>query len=44
MDQPEGESENGPHTTDEEKSLIFQLENASISAETEIEIMQCAVA
>ena len=44
MDQPKGESGSGPHLTNEEKSLIFQLENASISAETKIEIIQCAVA
>ena len=43
-DQPKGENESGPHPTNEEKSLIFQLENASISTETKIEIMQCAVA
>ena len=44
MDQSKGESESGPHPTDEEKSLICQLQNASILAETKIEIMQCAVA
>ena len=44
MDQPKGESESGPHPTNEDKSLIFQLKNASILAETNIEIMQCAVA
>ena len=44
MDQPKGESESGPHPTNEEKSLIFQLRNASILAETKIQIMQCAVA
>ena len=44
MDQPKGESESGPHHTNEEKSLIVQLRNGSISAETKIEIMQCAVA
>ena len=43
-DQPKGESESGPHPTNKEKSLIFQLENASILAETKIEIMQHAVA
>ena len=44
MDQPKGESESGPHHTNEEKSLIVQLRNASILAETKMEIMQCAVA
>ena len=44
MDQPKGESESGPHHTNEEKSLIFQLRNASILAETKMEIMQRAVA
>ena len=44
MDQPKGESESGPHPSNEEKSLIFQLENASILADTKIEIMQRAVA
>ena len=44
MDQPKGESESSPHPTNEEKSLIFQLRNASILAETNMEIMQCAVA
>ena len=43
MDQPKGEIESGPHP-DNEKALIFQLKNASISTETKIEIMQCAVA
>ena len=43
-DQPKRESKSGPHHTNEEKSLIVQLRNASISAETKIEIMQCAVA
>ena len=44
MDQPKGEVESGPHPYNEEKDLIFQLENASISTETKIEIMQHAVA
>ena len=44
MDQPKGESESGPHPTNEEESLICQLRNASILAETKMEIMQCAVA
>ena len=44
MDQPKGESESGPHHTNEEKSLIVQLRNASILAETKMEIMQRAVA
>ena len=44
MDQPKGESESGTHPTNEEESLICQLRNASILAETKIEIMQCAVA
>ena len=43
MDQPKGESESGPHHTNE-KSLIIQLQNASILAETKMEIMQHAVA
>ena len=34
MDQPKGEIESGPHPDNEEKALIFQLKNASISAET----------
>ena len=42
--QPKGESESGPDPTNEEKSLISQLKNASIFAETKIEIMQCTVA
>ena len=33
----------GPHEY-EENSLIVQLRNTSISAETKMEIMQCAVA
>ena len=44
MDQPKGEKESGPHPDNEEKVLILQLNNASILAETKIEIMQCAVA
>ena len=44
MDQTKGEKKSGPHTDDEEKALISQLNNASILAETEIEIMQCVVA
>ena len=43
-DQPKGESETGPHHTNEEKGLIVQLRNASILAETKMEIMQHAVA
>ena len=43
-DQPKGEIESGPHPDNEEKYLIFQLKNASISAETKIKIMQHAVA
>ena len=43
-DQSKGESESGPHPTNEEESLICQLRNASILAETKIEIMQHAVA
>ena len=44
MDQPKGESVSGPHPINEENSLMMQLRNASISAETKMEIMQCAVA
>ena len=44
MDQTKGERKSGPHTDDEEKDLIFQLDNASISVETKCEILQCAVA
>ena len=43
-DQPKGDIESGPDPDSEEKDLIFQLKNASISAETKIEIVQCAVA
>ena len=42
MDQAKGESKSGPHHTNE-KSLIVQLRNVSILAETKLEIMQCAV-
>ena len=34
----------GPHNDHEEKCLMIQLRNASILAETKMEIMQCAVA
>ena len=44
MDKPEGESKSGPHHTNKEKCLMVQLRNASISAKTKMEIMQCAVA
>ena len=44
MDQCKGEIESGHHPDNEEKALIFQLKNASISAETKIKIMQHAVA
>ena len=44
MDQPKGESESGPHPSNEEESLICQLRSASILAETKIKIMQHAVA
>ena len=44
MDQPKGESESGPHPTNEEESLICQLKNASILAETKIKVMQHTVA
>ena len=43
-DQTKGEKESGPQTNHEEKDLIYQLNNASISAKTMIEIMQHAVA
>ena len=42
--QPKGEKEGGPYPDNEEKDLIFQLKNASILAETKIEIIQHAVA
>ena len=44
MDQPKGENVSGPHHTNEEKCLMIQLRNASILAETKMEIMQHAVA
>ena len=44
MDQTKGEQKSGPHTDDEGKVLICQVNNASILAETKIEIMQHAVA
>ena len=44
MDQSKGEKRSGPYTNDEEEVLICQLNNTSILAETNIEIMQCAVA
>ena len=44
MDQPKGENVSGPHHDHEEKCLMIQLRNASILAETKMEIMQCAVA
>ena len=44
MDQPKGENNSGPHHTNEEKCLMIQLRNASILAETKMEIIQCAVA
>ena len=44
MDQTKGEKKSGPQNDQEEKGLIYQLNNASILAETKIEIMQCAVA
>ena len=43
MDQSKGEIVSGPHGY-EESSLIVQLRNTSISAETKMEIMQHAVA
>ena len=43
MDQPKGENVSGPHDY-EENSLILQLRNTSIWAETKMEIMQRAVA
>ena len=42
MDQTKGEKKSGPHTNDQEKDLICQLNNAFTSAK--IEIMQCTVA
>ena len=44
MDQTKGEKKCGPYTNDEEKDLICWLNNASILAETKIEIMQHAFA
>ena len=44
MDQPKGENVSGPHHDHEEKSLVIQLRNAFILAETKMDIMQCAVA
>ena len=44
MDQPKGEYVSGPHHDHEDNSLIIQLRNTSILAETKMEIMQCAVA
>ena len=43
MDQTKGEK-SGPQTDHEENDLIYQLNNASILAETKIEIVQHAVA
>ena len=46
-DQTKGEKKSGPHTSYErnnEKDLICQINNASILAETKMEIMQRAVA
>ena len=43
MDQTKGEKKSGPQTDHEEKDLIYQLNNASILAETKIKIMQYAV-
>ena len=43
MNQSKGEIVSGPHGY-EENSLIVQLRNTSILAETKMEIMQCAVA
>ena len=43
-DQPKGENKSGPHHNHEEKCLMIQLRNASISAETKMKIMQRAVA
>ena len=43
-DQTKGEKKSGPQTDHEEKDSIYQLNNASILAQTKIEIMQCAVA
>ena len=43
-DQPKGESVSGPHHINGENSLMMQLRNASILAQTKMEIMQRAVA
>ena len=46
-DQTKGEKKCGPHTDHEEikeENMICQINNASISAETKMEIMQSAVA
>ena len=43
MDQPKGKNVSGPQSY-EENSLIVQLINTSILADTKMEIMQCAVA
>ena len=39
-----GANENGPHKFTYEEELIWSIHNASISAMTKLEIMQCAVA
>ena len=44
MDQPKGEIESCPHPDNEKKALILHVKNASILAETKIEIMQWIVA
>ena len=44
MNQTKGELKSSPHTGYEENNLICQINNASILAETKIEIMQGAVA
>ena len=44
MHQPNGKNVSGPHHDHEENSLIIQLRNATILAETKMEIMQCAIA
>ena len=36
MDQTKGEKRSGPQTDHEEKDMIYQLNNASILAETKI--------
>ena len=40
MDQAKGEIKSGPHTNNEEKDLICQINKASILADTKMEIMQ----